>query len=324
MTTNLELSLRLLVTAKRILGDAIKNLNTDTRSRSWTLPATTLADEVSHYQARHSELALPGPRPRLDNRRKLAAAEVALKIDAAAKLRDLGAAADPLIKPVLLYYSAAHVLGAYSRAFLGWDGNVEKHGIRCVRNLDLGQMSMQIEDDGFFPRLSTTLFLLTGSVTVFAELVTFSTRPTAHTAQGELLEKFCTEEVGNSIKKLTLNDLANFDFPAHLHVVRERHGFHKFKGLAGTALQIDILALFVASWLARYDIRGWKTVLDGDKVDYRVFFDEVFDRYVDFTFSATLDRLADPLLPWDQARSPREINPYSHHNLRFSGDPDST
>jgi hypothetical protein len=120
MTTNLELSLRLLVTAKRILGDAIKNLNTDTRSRSWTLPATVFADEVSHYRARHSELALPGPRPCLDNRRKLAAADIALKIDAAAKLRDLGSAADPLIKPVLLYYSAAHVLGAYSRAF--WAG----------------------------------------------------------------------------------------------------------------------------------------------------------------------------------------------------------
>lgn len=324
MTTRTEQNLRLPITAKQVLNDATRTLNVDMRARSWALPATSVPDEVSHYVARHSALGLTGPRPHVKKQQtSTQTTDIALKIDAAAKLRDLGAVADPLIKPILLYYSAAHMLGAYSRAYLDWEGRIEKHGIRCRRNSDLDRMPVEIEKDGFFPRLGTALFLLSGSATPFVQMVSYSAKPTAHTGQGELLEKFCAEEVGDPISVLTLNDLANFDYAAQLGVVRARHGFHKYRGLAGAAVQIDTLALFVASWLARYDTVGWKTVLDGVCVDYRSFFEDVFDRYVNFMFEAALDRLVDPQLPWDQARSTGGVNPYSPDDPRFGGNPDS-
>ena len=40
-----------------------------------------------------------------------------------------------------------------------------------------------------------------------------------------------------------------------------------------------LLSLFLASCLARYDILAWRQVLDGEDNDYRLHFEQTFERF---------------------------------------------
>lgn len=59
------------------------------------------------------------------------AEELPLKIDAALSFAELGERADPLVKPILLYYACAHLCGVYSRSK---DPNHEPSILRQLRS----------------------------------------------------------------------------------------------------------------------------------------------------------------------------------------------
>jgi hypothetical protein len=315
-------------TCREVLGYSLSKIRSSEFCRAWALPATRFVDEVRHYAERHKELKCKGESPTL--RKELTedeALELALKVQAGVTFLKLGRSADPMVRPVLLYYGASHLLGVYARAFFTWEYGRKKkgigHGMRCRRSEVVGDTHVTVEATGVFPRVVTTLFLLTGMPTPFTELVTYSARPTAHSGPGGLLEHFGNIEEGKVRASLTLDQLATFDYGSELRAVRTRHGFHKYSGLGPTALLVDLLTWYTGSWLARYDVIGWQTILDAKTIPYRIFFDDAYERLVDFTGDALLMHLEDRFLRWDQAVSPIVPNPYSHDHPRFEGDPDS-
>jgi hypothetical protein len=181
---------------------------------------------------------------------------------------------------------------------------------------------MKVERAGQFPRLATTCFLLTGRPSCFTALVTYSTSPIKQTGPGESLESFAKRETGEPIQHVTLAELAAFDFSTRLRPVRERHGFHKFKGLPTTAFLIDVITLFLASSLARYDVLGWRQILEGRDNSYRIHFEETFDRFQTFTIDILLAILENPLLHFDSRLIFSQPSPYSHDDhSRFEKDP---
>lgn len=317
-------SFRLPYTAKQSFASSLARLHAVSVPRAWVLPATSFSDEVQHYYSRHKTLIAKGPRPRLRaGITSELAEELALKIDAALSFAEIAETADPLVKPIVLYYSCAHLCGVYTRAFFEWDGDSRTHGISChYKPGDLSNTIVSIEGAGQFPRIAATCFLLTGQPSVFSALVTYSAKPSVHVAPGELLHEFGQEEIGAPVKKLTLAELGAFDYGARLRAVRQRHGFHKFRGLPTTAFLLDVLTLFVGSSLARYDVLGWKKVLDGNDNSFRIQFEEAYDRYLTVGLDVLLASLEDPTLDFDRRLLPSQPSPYSHDDhLRFPADP---
>lgn len=310
--------------ANQILSQSLAQLHAAEGSRSWALPPTKFADEVLHYASRHRALGLKGPRPSLRGSLKPAfAEELALKIDSSLNFSKLASGADPLVKPILLYYSCAHLCGVYTRAFFEWQQDSRTHGLTCRHKPgDVANTEVSIAKMGQFPRLVAACFLLSGMPSCFSKLVTYSSTPTAHTRSGELLEKFGKTEIGSPVAKLTLDELATFDYGKHLRTVRERHGFHKFKGLPTTAFLVDVITLYLGSSLARYDVLGWREILEGKNNSYRIHFEEAFDRFQSFTISSLLAMLENPLLTFDDRIIPSQPSPYSHDDhSRFKNDP---
>ena len=164
--------LRLAHSAHDILAEAHVKVRSSKRHASWLLPETSVQDEISHYAVRHSALGCRGPHPSLRRQpSKSDSQSVALQIDAAINFAEIGATADPLIKPILLYYSAAQLCGVYTRAVLNWSKDRPSHGLSCQKNsADVGQTQLTVNEKGQFPRLAATCFLLTGRPNVFAEL----------------------------------------------------------------------------------------------------------------------------------------------------------
>lgn len=317
-------SLRLPYSANQILGTSLAQLHTSTVSRAWTLPPTHFSDEIQHYSARHKALGLKGPRPILRQSLELKfAEELALKIDAGINFLDLAQTADPLVKPILLYYSCAHLCGVYPRAFFEWQQDNRTHGLTCThRPGKVGDTVVTIAQTGQFPRVVTTSFLLSGMPNCFSELVTYSSTPSAHTGSGELLERFGKTEKGSPIPKLTLDEIVNFDYGKNLKAVRAQHGYHKFKGLPGTAFAVDVIALFVSSSLARYDVLGWREILEGRSNSYRIYFEETFERYQSYAVHYLLAMLEDPFFSFDARIVSSRPSPYSHDDKsRFRDDP---
>ena len=317
-------ALRLPYSAHQILKEGLNNLLSTASSRAWCLPPTKLADEVPHYSSRHTTLALKGPRPVLQNSvTSSSAEEFALKIDASLKFLELAAEADLAVKPILLYYSCAQMCGVYTRVFFDWQNDNRTHGLRChYVSGNVANTKVSIEHKGQFPRLVTACFLLSGMPSCFSELVTYSSVPTSHTGPGELLEMFGKVEIGSPVTELTLNELVTFDYGKRLKAVREQHGFHKFKGLPTTAFLIDVITLFVGSSLARYDVIGWKEILEGKNNSYRIHFEETFERYQKSTVNYLLAMLENPSFSFDQASLPTQPSPYSHDDhTRFKDDP---
>ena len=291
-------------------------------SRFWALPDTEYKDEIVHYSNRLKNLNISGPCPKLRTElKKETSEEFAIKIDAALNFSALAESSDELIKPILLYYSSAHLCGVYTRVFFNWTKDKRSHGLQCTYSKDVGETTIKI-NAGQFRRLASTCFLLTGHPSCFSDLVTYSQPPTAYTGAGEVLEKFGNVENGEPIKQLTLDELVYFDFGEELKKVRERHGYHKFKGLPTTAFLIDIITLFVGSWLARYDVLGWKQVLEGKSNPYRIHFENTFDRFQSFMIDALLACLDEPFFDFDKRLIQSMPSPYSHDDhFRFNNDP---
>lgn len=251
--------------------------------------------------------------------------ELAIKVDAGLNFLELAIRAEPMVRPILLYYACAHLCGVYTRTFFTWLHDSRDHGLSCThqpRNVE--QTKISIKAKGQFPRLSTTCFLLAGQPNPFSELVTYAATPTTHTESGGLLEAFGKTEVGAPIRTLTLHQLASFDYGAQLRVVRQRHGFHKFSGLPATAFLIDVIGLFVASSLARYDVVGWREILTGRTTSLRIYFEETFERFQDYAVDALLAALEQPLRRFGASSSPHYPSPYSHDDRsRFPVDPNA-
>jgi hypothetical protein len=152
--------------------------------------------------------------------------------------------------------------------------------------------------------------------------VTYSTAPISHTEEGGLLARFCKEERGEPIEKLTLKQLSDFDYLMRIRKLRLRHGFHKFNALPGTTFLIDFAFLFAASSMARYDILGWRSVLNGESNALRLEFDDVFERWERYGFRAVLASLEDPTVSFDCPLSASHPSPYSHRDrTRFPVNP---
>ena len=317
-------SLRLPHSASPILIESQNKLFAIVSSRAWALPSTKLIDEIQHYSSRHRALSLKGPRPILRNPlTPISAEELALKIDISLKFLELAINADLVIKPILLYYSCVQICGVYTRVFFDWQNDSRGHGLKCSHESgNVANTKVHIDHKGQFPRLAATCFLLSGMPSCFSELVTYSSEPTLHIGPGELLEKFGKIEIGYPITELTLDELVTFDYGKRLKNVREQHGFHKFKGLPTTAFLIDVIALFVGSSLARYDVIGWKNIVDGKNNSYRIFFEEAFERYQEKTIHYLLKMLENPDFSFDQSFTPTQPSPYSHDDRsRFKNDP---
>ena len=316
-------SLRLPHAAHVVLSGGLATLHGATTSRCWALPPTSFSDEVIHYHSRHKVLGAKGPRPKLRPDISFSLAEEqALKVDAALSFAELGERADPLVKPILLYYACAHLCGVYSRTFFEWDRDNRSHGLTCIHKPgDVPNTQITIADSGQFPRIVVTCFLLAGQPSCFSPLVTYSRQPTAHVAPGELLENFGKNELGVPIPNLTLHELANFEFGVLLKAVRQRHGFHKFRGLPTTAFLLDVLTLFLGSSLARYDVLGWKQILEGKDNSYRIHFEETYERFLTCGIDLLLASLESPLQDFDRRLIPSQPSPYSHDDkARFRKD----
>lgn len=317
-------SLRLPHAANSVFAAGLATLRGPAASRSWTLPPTLFPDEVAHYHSRHKALDAKGPRPNLRTAISSSLAEEqALKIDAALNLAELGERADPLVKPILLYYACAHLCGVYSRTFFEWECDNRSHGLTCQHKPDdLPSTRIQVADSGQFPRVAVTCFLLTGQPSCFSPLVTYSRQPTAYTGAGELLENFGKKELGVPVTSLTLDELASFQYGVRLKAVRQQHGFHKFYGLPTTAFLLDVLTLFLGSSLARYDVVGWKRVLEGRDNSYRIHFEETYERFFTVGIDLLLRALEHPLQNFDQRLVPSQPSPYSHDDAsRFTNNP---
>lgn len=302
--------------AKGVLQASLAKLQALSASRAWTLPDTKFPDEVTHYRTRHTALALAGPRPSL--RAALddeTAQKMALKIDAGLKFLDLAEGADPAVKPILLYYASAHLCGVYTRAFFTWEQDARLHGLTCDFRRPIGQTAVRIEERGHFPRLATC-FMLFGYPNLFCELVTYSAAPTAHTGAGELLERFGRVELGVPVSRLTLEEIAGFDYRGRLQELRVRHGFHKFTDRCATAFLVDVLLLFMASGLARYDVIRWREILEGKTNAHRLLFDSVFDRFEAFSADRLLAMLEDPLVTFESPLAPDRPSPYDNDQYK--------
>lgn len=313
--------LRLPHSAAQALREGHEALDALCRPCAWALPPTGLAQEVAHYSKRHGELGRRGPVPTYRTSGvELDALELAVKIDAALHFLELSHGADPFVEPILLYYSCAHLCGVYTRAYLEWQHDSLTHGLSCRKAAspsDVGSTKVTVKSAGQFPRLATTCFLMSGAPSCFCELVTYSSRPTAQTGPGELLENFSKTEVGQPPGPLTLDHLTNFDYAKELRQVRVRHGFHKFRGLATTAFLVDVMSLFLAGWLARYDVLGWQEVLEGKSNSYYLHFQNTFGRFRSFTADRILRCLEDPSISLDTSITAYEPSPYSHDDRRF-------
>jgi hypothetical protein len=316
--------LRLPYTAREVLSGGLARLKAVKESRVWGLGETKLVDEVNHYHQRMRELAIKGPLPTLREAiPEKFVEEAALQLDAAANFLELSREADPYVRPILLYYSCAHACGVYTRAFFDWKCDARSHGITCSHKpRDPTATEIQFKKQGLFPRLASALYILSGWPNCFSSLVTCSTGPTFHTEEGGLLARFCKEERGDPIEKLTLKELSEFDYSMQIRNLRLRHGFHIIRALPGTTFLIDFAFLFAASSMARYDILGWRAVLNGESNALRLEFDDVFDRWERYGFRAVLAALENPTVSVDSPLTAAHPSPYSHRDtMRFPVDP---
>lgn len=317
--------LRIPHSATEILRQSHNQLYAEPLSNVWTLAPTKLATEIIHFERRKSILQINGLKPEIRKTFKPTdAEEFAIKIDASLKFLELAQNADMLVKPILLYYSCAHLCGVYTRAFINWKKDKPVHGLMCKHDpINTANTIIKFNDKGLFPRLVCTVFLIHRWPNVFSDLVTYSSKPTAHTAKGELLENFCKIEKGDPPKELKLDEIVNFDYGNYLKNARIRHDFHKFNGLPTSSFLLDVVSLFLASSLARYDVLGWRDILEGKKNSYIIHFEQVFERYEKFVFDKLLAMLEKPTLPFQNSFYPGLPSPFSHSHSRFDGNPDA-
>lgn len=64
----------------------------------------------------------------------------------------------------------------------------------------------------------------------------------------------------------------------------------------------------MAGSMARYDILGWREILEGEKNSYRIYFDEVFERFENNTFYFILRMIGKP-----EVKLHDQSSPYCYH-----------
>jgi hypothetical protein len=316
--------MRLPFTLNKILTDRHLELTNAFSSRSWALPETSFVSEVDHYSKRlrilKPKAEVPALIPAVEPQHS---EEIALRIGSALDLASLAERADPMIRPIILYYSCAHLVGAYGRAYLSWENDKRGHGLTCRhKSREVESTEVSCEHRGLFAKTAASLFLYTGEVTPFTSIVTFASSPTQWTGAGEYLENFGINEVGAPLGTLKLSEISAFDYSARLRTVRVHHGFHKFRGLPSTALLMDIIVLFLAGSMARYDILGWKSVQEGRSNPFRSLFEETYERYITFGMDAILRGIENPFNGPGDRLIRSQPSPYSHDDhSRFATDP---
>jgi hypothetical protein len=176
---------------------------------------------------------------------------------------------------------------------------------------DVGLSSVGFLDRGLFTQLAVVSFLIHGQPNCFSPIVTYSqSTPIAHTGPGEMLESFCKVELGNPIRRLTLAELADFRIDEHAERVRERHGFRKVDAWSGTSWLLDVATLFIASSLARYDVRGWRSIIDGRENCFGLFFERAFERWRRYGLRLVARAMEDPEQWVNRPISVLEKSPY--------------
>lgn len=280
---------------KRVLEKALNSLSASRESRSWTVPETSFREEIDLYQKEHSLLKQKSPCPKLRTSISDAhAIEMAVKVRASLNFIELGQQADPIVKPILLYYGCIHLVGVWARSFFEWKNDKHSHGLAWSRGNYLDECSVLTEVSGSFARAAVSCYIFKGQVGCFTPLVTFRGRPTEHTRKGGLLENFGVHKTRDPLKVLSLRDLADYAPLKTLNEINKYFGLHKNDGLPTTLFLLDIITLFMASSMARYDILRWKEVLDGETNNYRLHFEDVFDRVSSFSADLLLSLLEDP------------------------------
>lgn len=319
--TKRSLALRLPSSAHGILSNTLQILTSVKRSPSWALSETSVQEEIDYYSSEHMRQKLTGPRPLL--RKSIGeqnAETIALKIDAGLAFIESAATAHPYVKPIQLYYGVVQLAGAWSRAFVDWKQDKNGHGLECTHISEISGVSdtqVTIAQKGFFPRLSTTLFLMKGMPSRFTELVAYKAAPVAHTGVGEVLENFCKCDSADPTRKLTLSQIATYDFHGETENLRSRYGYHKFYGFPQQPFLIDIMSLFLASSLARYNVVGWREVLEGKSNNYRIHFEQVFERTTKNIVPVLLESFENPFVPLDRPTADGSRSPYQSGHPRF-------
>jgi hypothetical protein len=296
--------LTLPLSAYRLLKRALEELHSVSGTRLWALRETTIPQEVAFYGAAHQARKLPGPVPVLKSVISSSdGEETALRLAAAFEFLEMSRRSSPEVAPVLLHYAAAHATGVYSRAFLDWRADSRKHGIAVTHNSDTAATEICIQKKGHFPRLAAATFLLTGSPSYFSELVTYAGPPIDHAAPGQPLERFQAIQVGPlSPRRFTLAELLSLDLRERGEFVKAQFGLWKWRSLPAQLLLYDLLVIMVASNIARYDVLGWRTILDGKHNDLRLRFDACFQRFRGQAFDYLLLGLASPA-PFSEQRA---------------------
>lgn len=316
-------SLKLPYTAKNILQDSLNQLNNLSRSLTLHLPETKFVDEVIHYSERSQVLTKKLSYPKLKKTIGLPAAkDLSTRLNIALRLIDLSKTVDKLIEPIILYYGCVQLCGIFTRAYFDWENDRQGHGVSFVlSNEGVGEVSIKIEDHGMFPRLAATCFLRSGYPSCFTRCVTYLTKPISHNGPGEQLEHFGKCELGDPLRKITLQEIANFDYAKHVKKVLKKHGFHQFNGLTDTAFLIDIITLYLASMFARYNTLRWQEILDGETNPYRLHFDQTFERFRNFTTDRIVLMIGDVECQLDSWIGNIQCSPYSERDKRFKNHP---
>jgi hypothetical protein len=77
--------------------------------------------------------------------------------------------------------------------------------------------------------------------------------------------------------------------------------------------------------LARYDVSGWKRILEGKDDSYRIHFEETYERFLGFGIDILLSALENPVQDFDHRLVPSQPSPYSDNDTsRFKTDPNQT
>lgn len=300
-------ALSLPMAAERLISTALATLHVAKGGRVWGVQPTTFAEEVDFYRAQHQAQQLRGPRPTLRSRIDATVAEdSALRLKAAADFMQMAAEATAETSPILLHYGAAHATGVYSRAFFSWQHDSRTHGLAVThRPGDLGKTEVRFETTGHFQRLAGASFLLTGSPTPYGELYTYAGAAAADTSPGAPFERFAQTSTGLRPTSTTLDDLLTMDLAAAVERVRSHCGLHKWRGLPTTLFLYDFLLIFLASSVARYDVRGWQSVLEGRRNEYRLRFDAAAERFLAFGLHYVAYSVSEPSTFWlEQKQAP--------------------
>ena len=296
--------------AESVLNSTITRLNsTDTTLPG--RPGARFSETLNQYASRHAELGLEGPRPRLraELERKNAS-QMSRKIEAATQYLNLAQAADPLVQPVLMYYAYAHLSSVYTRSLFDWENDHPSEGISFEHQAKPERTVVKLQPNGHIARLATTLTICQALPNCFSELFTDQTRAKGGKA-----------EVGEPIAELTLADLAAFDFATECDLVARRFGVDANVVAAHTQVVLDAITISLGRSFGRYDVRGWRRILEKSDHTLRIHFQKCFDRFVCFLADYFIAALFDPFLAIDDERG--YASPYANAASMSSTQTDS-